>query len=212
MPPDTLAVPRAVFSIEDPWAFPPACRTVRMRRSTDGATPRLATSFAVYFDDSFLTVLYSAADDHVVETHLEHDGPLYEEDVFEAFLAPETLHRYFELEVNPRGTTFDAVIESPDGVRATMHADRDWNCEGLFAAVRKVVESDGAMSIDSVFRIPFASLGRSTPRDGERWRANFFRIDRHPRKGDEFSAWQPTMKSPPDFHVAAVFGTLSFRA
>ena len=207
---DTLAVPRAVFSIEDPWAFPPACQPVRMRRATDGATPRLATSLAVYFDDQYLTVLYAAADDLVVAALLEHDAPLYEEDVVEAFLAPETMRRYFELEANPRGTTFDALIDSPDGIRATMRADRAWDCEGLFVAVRKVVESDGAMSIDIVLRVPFAGLGRATPRDGELWRANFFRIDRHPRRGDEFSAWQPTMKTPPDFHVASAFGFLSF--
>jgi hypothetical protein len=91
-----------------------------------------------------------------------------------------------------------------------MQVDRGWDCEGLIAAVRVVTESDGAMSVDTLLRIPFASLGRSTPLDGERWRANFFRVDRHPRHGDEFSAWQPTMKIPADFHVPAAFGVLHF--
>ena len=210
MSPDTLEVPRAEFSTEDPWAFPPSCAPVRMRRATDGSTPRLATSVAAYRGDLFLTILYSSADDHVVATHLEHDAPLYEEDVVEAFLAPNSAQEYFELEVSPRGTTFDARIESPDGVRATMRADRAWTCDGLFAAVRKVVESDGTMSIDTVLRIPFASLDVPPPRAGDTWRANFFRIDRHPRRGDEFSAWQPTLRTPPDFHVVAAFGTLRF--
>lgn len=212
MPSDTLVVPRAAFSIEDPWAFPSACQPIRMRRATDGAAPRLATSFAVYFDDDFLTILYSASDDCVVATHLEHDAPLYEEDAVEAFLSPGAPHEYFELEVNPRGTTFDARIESPEGVRTTMKVDRGWDCVGLFAAVRKIVESDGAMSVDTVLRIPFPSLGRKRPEPGEAWRANFFRIDRHPRRGDEFSAWQPTMRTPPDFHVAGAFGILRFEA
>ena len=106
-----------------------------MRRATDGAAPRLATSFAAYYDSVFLTLLYSGADDHVVATHLEHDAPLYEEDVVEAFLAPA---------------------------------------------------------------------------EGEVWRANFFRIDRHPKLGDDFSAWQPTMRTPPDFHVVGAFGTIRF--
>jgi len=207
---DTLVVPRAGYSIEDPWAFPPNCRPIRMRRATDGATPRLPTSFTVYYDREFLTVLYSCTDDHVVANHLEHDAPLYEEDVVEAFLAPDSAHAYFELEVSPRGTVFDARIESPDGVRATMRADRSWTCEGLFAAVRRVVESDGSMSVDTVMRIPFSALQRSTPSQGDSWRANFFRIDRHPKRGDEFSAWQPTMKTPADFHVVGVFGTLRF--
>lgn len=207
---DTLSVPRAAFSIEDPWAFPSACHHVRMRRATDGAAPRLSTSFAAYYDSVFLTMLYSGADDHVVATHLEHDAPLYEEDVVEAFLAPATPTEYFELEISPRGTVFDARIESPDGVRQTMRADRGWTCDGLFAAVRKVVESDGSMSVDTVMRVPFSSLDRNAPAEGEVWRANFFRIDRHPKRGDEFSAWQPTMRTPADFHVVGAFGTIRF--
>jgi hypothetical protein len=207
---DTLVVPRAGFSIEDPWAVPPECRPVRMRRATDGAAPRLATSLTLYYDDRFLTLLYSGADDHIVASHLEHDAPLYEEDVVEAFLSPSSPQEYFELEVSPRATIFDARIESPDGVRNTMRADRAWTCQGLFAAVRKIVESDGAMSLDIVLRVPFAAFDRLTPAPDETWRANFFRIDRHPYVGDEFSAWQPTMKLPADFHIVAAFGTLRF--
>jgi hypothetical protein len=109
-----------------------------------------------------------------------------------------------------RETVVAVMIESPDGVRATMRVDRDWNCEGLTAAVRKVIETDGSATIDTVVRVPFASLGYSTPIAGESWRANFFRIDRHPTHGDEYSAWQPTHRSPADFHVSAAFGTLRF--
>lgn len=207
---DTLAIPRAEFSVEDPWRVPKVCHPVRMRRATDGFTPRLATSLAAYYDDRYLTLVYSAADDLIVATYLQHDDPLYEQDVVEAFLAPVTAKEYFEFEVSPRGTVFDARIESPDGVRSTMRGDRAWTCDGFFRAVRQVVESDGSMSVDTVMRVPFACMNRKTPAAGETWRANFFRIDRHPKKGDEYSAWQPTMKTPADFHVAAVFGTLRF--
>jgi hypothetical protein len=210
--PETLIVPRGSFDMEDPWTAPPACTPARLRRATDGAPPRLATSVAVWYDDAHLNVLFSAGDDHVEATLLAHDAPIYEEDVVEAFLSPgDDLTRYFELEVNPRGTIFDARIDSPDGTRQTMHVERDWTCEGLIATVRSVTESGGAASVDTLLRIPFAALGLSTPRSGATWRANFFRVDRHPRQGDEFSAWQPTLKNPPDFHVPAAFGTLRFR-
>ncbi|HEX7705028.1 MAG TPA: carbohydrate-binding family 9-like protein [Thermoanaerobaculia bacterium] len=210
MAPELLVVPEVELDLEQLWTTPAACRPARLRRSTDAAPPRLATSIAVWFDDTCLTVLFSATDDHVVATHLEHDAPLYEEDVFEVFLAPQSLERYFEIEVSPLGTLFDAVIDSPDGVRSTMKADRGWTCEGLTAAVRKVTESNGEQSIDTLVRIPFASLGRERPARGELWRANFFRIDRHPHYADEFSAWQPTLRTPPDFHVASFFGALRF--
>ena len=209
---ETLLVPRAEFDMEDLWSAPAACTPVRLRRATDAAPPRLATSVAAWFDAQHLSVLFSAGDDHIVATHFAHDAPLYQEDVVEFFFAPDELTRYYELEVSPRGTIFDARVYSPDGERATMQVDRAWNCADLIATVRIVTESDGSTTVDTLLRIPFASLGRATPDDGERWRANFFRIDRHPRLGDEFSAWLPTWKIPPDFHVPAVFGTLRFGA
>ena len=208
--PETLVIPRGAFDIEDPWSAPAACNPVRLRRSTDGAPPRLATSVAAWFDAEYLNVLFSGGDDHIEASHLVHDAPLYEEDVVEVFLSPEETTRYFELEVSPRGTIFDARITSPDGERATMHVDRAWTCEGLIATVRKVTESNGASTVDTLLRIPFASLHRETPKDGETWRANFFRIDRHDGHGDEFSAWQPTLRNPADFHVPAAFGALRF--
>lgn len=207
---ETLDIPRAVFDAEEPWTAPAGTEPVRLRRSTDGGTPRLATSIAVWFDDEYLTVLFSAADDHLEATLYEHDASLYEEDVVEVFLAPDRLTRYFELEVSPRGTMFDALIESPHGVREGLRADRGWTCEGMWAAVRSMTESDGSTTVDTVLRIPFSALGRDKPKDGETWRGNFFRIDRHPQQGDEYSSWQPTHKDPADFHVAAAFGTLRF--
>jgi Carbohydrate-binding family 9 len=208
---ETLVVSRAPFDIEEPWSAPAAARTVRLRRATDGTTPRLATSVAIWYDNECLSILYSFADDHIVARHFAHDAALYDEDVVEAFLSPETASEYFELEVSPRGTIFDARISSPDGVRQSMHVDRDWTCEGLMATIRAVTELDRGMSLDVLLRVPFSSLGRSVPAAGETWRANFFRIDRHPEKGDEFSAWQPTLREPADFHVTAAFGTLSFQ-
>ena len=130
-----IVVRRRELSIEEPWSVPDGISLTPLRRATDGAEPRLATQIAVYRDDEFLNVLFIANDDHIVATHLDHDAPLYEEDVVEIFVAPERITEYFELEVNPLGTTFDARIESPDGVRTTMRADLEWNANGLFAAI-----------------------------------------------------------------------------
>jgi hypothetical protein len=206
-----LVVPFAHFSIEEPWEVPAVCGRVELRRATDGAPARQQTSAAVYFDDEMLTIVFAGVDDRVVATHRQHDAPLYEEDVVEVFLARARLEEYFEIEVNPLATTFDARIESPDGVRSTMKTDLGWTCEGLFAGVRRDSGRMAGATFAVVMRIPFASLGRTAPADGETWRGNLFRIDRDPALADEFLAWQPTMRTPPDFHVPAAFGTLRFQ-
>ena len=205
MPPQTLFVRRAAFSIEDPWAVPPRSQRVPLRRATDGAPPRLLTEVVVFADDERLNVLFLSKDEGIVATHLLHDAPLYDEDVVEIFLSPAMPTRYYEIEINPLGTTFDARIDSPDGTRATMRADNGWECASLFAAVRKTLDAT-----DTIIRIPFASLDARMPRGGEEWRGNFFRIDRSAAHGDEFSAWQPTLKNPADFHVTSAFGRLVF--
>jgi alpha-galactosidase len=200
---ETLPIPRGEFNIEDPWGVPPECEPVSLRLAKDGLPPRLATSVAVFYDDEALTAIFDARDDAVVATHLEHDAQLWEEDVVEVFLAPRALTEYFEVEVNPLGTTFDARIESPDGDRATMRVHLAWTAEGLLTAIRRA----GGRA-ETLIRIPFASLG-GAPKRGDEWRGNFFRVDRS-AAGDEYSAWQPSMRNPPDFHVPGAFGRLVF--
>lgn len=190
--------------MEDPWAVPQGCERIALRRSTDGTEPRLHTDIVVYADDEYLNVLFQSEDDGVVATHLQHDAPLYEEDVVEMFLAPSTPRRYFEIEVNPLGTTFDAAVDSPDGVRSTMKVDLAWECPNLFAAIRKMPGR-----LETIVRVPFACFG-ARPAAGTEWQGNFFRIDRSKSRGDEYTAWQPTMKNPADFHVAAAFGRIVF--
>lgn len=199
---------RRGHDLEEPWRIPEGTATVPLVQSGNGSPCRLLSEFSAYHDDAVLYVVFRCADDHVVATMLEHDAPLWQEDVVEVFLAPDVLTRYYEIEVNPLGTTFDAVVESPNGERETMSIDTGWTCKGLRASIRRVTEGDVVM-VDTMLAIPFASVDRGAPVAGETWRANVFRIDRSPR-GDMFAAWSPTGKKPPDFHVAARFGTFRF--
>src|SRR5437764_553034 len=150
-----MLIPRAEFTIEDPWSVPPGCTPIALRRATDGAAPRLATRLALFHDGECLTALFLGEDDGVHATYLRHDEPLWKEDVVELFLAPERPSRYFEIEINPLGTTFDAVIDSPDLDRATMTTDLAWTCQRLFASVRTP-----PASLDVVVAVPLATLGR----------------------------------------------------
>jgi cellulose/xylan binding protein with CBM9 domain len=147
-----------------------------------------------------LVVRFDGRDEGAVATLRGRDEPLWSEDVYEVFLSPyEPPSVYFEFEVNPLGTLYDARIESPDLARATMRVDVPWNLAG-FAARARV--RPGRWS--SIVTIPLAPLAPAEiPRT---WRANFFRIDRSAT--DEFSAWSPTHADPPNFHVPAKFGFL----
>lgn len=204
-----VAVRRGTFTAADPFDAAPSAEIFALVRSSDGGKPLLPTTCSVRYDDRALYAHFIAIDDHRVATYRNHDDPLWEEDVVEVFLSPETLTRYFEFEVSPAGATFDAAVFSPDGARATMTVDRNWDCAGLQVFQQLVHDTADSWEWHTLLVIPFESLGRTTPVAGETWRANFFRVDRHTR-GDEYSAWQATLKTPPDFHVPSAFGTIVF--
>jgi hypothetical protein len=181
-----------------------ALSPIRLTDARTGAPARLATSVRIAVRGSALCVRFDARDEGVVATLRDRDAPLWTEDVCEVFLAPDDSNpprRYYELEVNPLGALFDARVDSPDGNRATMTVDPSWDCAGLVA---RASSRPGHWSAS--LTIPLGSLcaGPVPPR----WRANFYRIDRGERGGDEFTAWSPTLADPPDFHVPERFGIL----
>jgi hypothetical protein len=202
---------RAPFSMTRPWTTPPGVERVLLRRAEDGTPLRLKSYAGCYRDDERLFILFEMEDEPSVHaTMRERDAELWREDVVEIFIAPENDTRYFEVEVSPRGTLFDALISSPDRQRATMVTDRDWSCAGLSALIRRErTARSHLVQMHVLVVIPFAGLSRENPAKGEEWRVNFYRIDRG-SSGDEFAAWSPTFADPPDFHLPARFGILRF--
>jgi hypothetical protein len=175
--------------------------SVPLRRASDGAHPKLPTALRVGLRAGILAVRFDGKDDGVVATKTRHDDQLWQEDVYEVFLSPEDPpHVYYEFEVNPLGTRFDARIESPLLTRPTICVDVEWGCPGFRARVRR---RPGSWSAS--LRIPLAALTRAGPLPRQ-WKANFFRVDRG--ASDEYSAWSPLFRDPPDFHDARRFGTL----
>lgn len=176
---------------------------VRLRDARTGGAARLATAVRAGLRAAALCIRFDGRDAGVVATLRERDAPLWTEDVFEVFLAAEDPpRRYFEFEVNPLGAIFDARVESPELVRASMRVDASWDCAGLSA---RVTLRPGRWS--ALLTIPLEPLfGPEAP---ERLRANFTRIDRGDE--DEYSAWSPTFAEPADFHVPERFGVLRLR-
>lgn len=174
-----------------------------MSDAATGASPRWKTAVRVGLRGGALLVRFDGRDGGVVATKTRRDDALFEEDVFEVFLTPHDPPTvYYEFEVNPLGTLFDARIESPRLRRPTICVDVEWNCPGFRARVDRRVASWSAR-----LTIPLAPLApEGLP---SFWRANFFRIDRGGGAApDEYSSWSP-VGAPPDFHRADRFGVLT---
>lgn len=176
----------------------------------DGSGPAVQqTRVRVCWDDEALYVRFDCEDRDAWGTYRRRDDPIYEEEAVEVFLAPgaEDPTRYFEFEVSPLGTVFDARIHNPTSQRIDLTGDPSWDCPGLRWAAGRLQERQDWWA---ALAIPWAGL---LPSGGQPaiWRANFYRIER-PRAGadtePEFSAWSPTLTRPADFHKPARFGVI----
>ena len=183
-----LSVPRVAHSIrvdgdlhKAPWT---QLAPIALAPSHGRATPRgfQSTALRVCHDGERLYVAFDCEDGAIVATHRGRNAPIYEEDVVEAFLAPGgDPRRYFELETSPRDAWFEARVESPDGRRDDDARRPRLGLRRLRArGARHRLAASGDWSAE--WAIPFASLGVAAPRAGDRWRANFFRIDQARRR------------------------------
>lgn len=217
-----LVVPRIAARIpidgdlnKAPWTrlAPTPLAASHGRDPSNAARSVQPTALRLCHDGERLYVAFDCADRDVWGSYEGRNHPIYEEEVVEAFLAPgRDPRRYFELESSPRGAWWEGVIDNPDGQRASMRTDLDWVCAGWERALRvrgtlgERDDVDEGWSVE--WAIPFAALGAAPPQPGERWRANFHRIER-PRGGaPEFSSWAPTFAEPAEYHLPARFGVL----
>lgn len=192
-----------------PWEPPYGASSVALVDSTTGSSGRLRTDLTVFRDSHRLLALFSMEDDELHASIYGRDAPLWREDVVEIFLQPGEAGVYYEFEASPNGSLFDARVVFPGPTRETMSVDVGWDCTGFTSMIRRVSNPSGEGTLEVLIGIPFSCLDVSSPRSGERWRANFYRIDRSSH-GDMYAAWSPTLTPDPDFHVPARFGTLVF--
>lgn len=183
-----------------------AARAVRLVSSTGKPQRLQPTTLRACWSDTYLYVGFRCTDKEIKATFMKRDEPLYNEDVVEVFLSlPGDLTHYFELEFSPNNVIFDAKVVNP-GDRKYMTVDTSWNCDDLQCAVKKESGARAWWSVEVA--VPFACLDTKTPTPGDRWRANFYRIDY--ATPPEFSAWSPTLTPTPNYHVPSRFGWLEF--
>lgn len=218
--PKSTIVPRidAVITIdglldEQPWQK--AARLAPFVRHDTMEPARAGTEVRVWYDEAALYLGWTCEDGDIQATFTQRDSRFWEEEVVEFFVTPGALDRYFELQWNPLGSTFDAIISNelgPDGRSKQFKGDWSYTAADMTFAVK--VEGSVQNSTDRdqrwtvEVRIPFADLEVDTPARGEVWRGNFYRFNRDRDRETEQLSWSPTIW--PGFHQPARFGYLRF--
>jgi len=169
------------------------------------------TSFKVLYSNKGLYCLFRCEDSIITATLKGDYLNLFNEDVVEVFLRPDTtLPAYFEYELSPLNFELPILILNNkgnamgwkpwlySGVRKTRHAVK----------VNEKNYKNKRFTWTAEMFIPFAllqPLGNVPPKKGTQWRANFYRIDYD--RNPVFYGWHLTRKS---FHDPERFGILEF--
>ena len=170
--------------------------------STELLEPRQTQVYATYDNDKFYVAFTSPVRQGTSLTAnvKSRDGRLYRDDAIELFLAPDPGNRdattaYYHFVGNSAGIQLDG-----------KGMDNTWDCSWQYACnVGRTVDAHGTWSTvwTAELAIPFASLARTTPADGETWGVNFCRDWQSPQA---YTSWAPTLS----FHDQSRLGTLIF--
>jgi hypothetical protein len=147
--------------------------------------PRHRTRVKMLWDDEALYIAAEVDEPHVWATLTQHDAVIFHDNDFEVFLDPDgDNHLYAELELNALNTTWDLLLTKPykDGGKAV----NGWEVIGLKTAVHvdgtlnDPRDTDRGWTVE--IRWPWAGLKELTgvrvpPRDGDKWRINFSRVE-----------------------------------
>jgi hypothetical protein len=181
----------------------------------DAGREREKTTVRAWYDEKALYLGWTCADADIQATFTARDSKFWEEEVVEFFVTPGSLTRYFELQWNPLGGVFDAIITNELNERGVSRKfDGDWSftAKGMKSAVRVKGTVGNSNDKDEFWQvevmIPFADLGQSAPKPGDVWRANFYRFNRTKNLPAELLSWSPTRL--PGFHQPTRFGYIEF--
>ena len=182
----------------------------------DGSRPgREPTHVRAWYDDAALYLGWTCLDSDIQATFTARDSKFWEEEVVEFFLTAGDLTRYFELQWNPLGGVFDAIITNnldERGVSKKFDGDWSYTANTMRSAVKVKGTVGNASDRDEYWqvevRIPFADLNQPTPKPGAVWRANFYRFNRGNGLPVEQLSWSPPIL--PGFHQPSRFGYLEF--
>ena len=175
---------------DDPWSL---AETITWGPS------RYLTRFRGLWTDTAMFVRFDAADDEPWHTMTNRDDHIWEEEVVEIFLDPESKGiDYAELEISPANVVCDLIVRRP---WPNLRSDPAWHIRDLETRVVPWRDREsGPSGWTALAKIPWSGLlpiasdVAVPPRAGSVWAFNVYRIKRpggpsKPEEGVILAAW-----------------------
>ena len=187
--------------------------TGNFHNNTGGGEPGKTTKVRIVYDDSNLYIGFECQDPDAASTITGRDSPVSDEEYVAAYIDADCdSTTYVLIEVAPTGAMSDAfVVTGKDGSETKVL--RDWDSDRLRASV-SVYGGGARPGTDDRFwtvemAIPFKDFltaPHTPPLSGQRWRADFFRVELTGAR--EYYAFAPTESG--SFHKPGRFAWLIF--
>lgn len=188
--------------------------------AVDGKKMQQQTRVRLKQENNYLIVAFECNNDPYWQqsTYTEHNSALWNQEVFELFIAEgsDTPTRYLEIEINPTNALFVGWVENPTGEGDAMVLTMIPYEE---AGIRHQITHTTADSWQGELHIPMALIASNHTHRPATYRLNFYRIIQLiPQKSPDwqcsadnasFQCLSSTMSgNPPRFHRPDSFGTL----
>ena len=172
------------------------------------------TTVYLLYDNKYLYIAGMMEDKDIIATVKEHDGNVWNDDVFEIFIKPE-FHspHYYEIDINPLGTIFDAFFPRkragfPRFVKYSSAAEVATKIKGTLNNWKDI---DTGWGIE--VKIPFSAFSQTTdvPQPNTVW---YFAICRYDysvylKRGRELTSSAKLRRA--DFHIYYDYDKLVFK-
>lgn len=145
------------------------------------------TEGRILWSNEYLYVGFKAYDRDIWGYFTERDSKTYFEDVLEIFIKPDLKTKfdsYYNFEINPLGTVYDAFNVKKDAGGEEAHRWARWNCQGLKVGIKIEGTLNNCEDEDKYWQmevaIPFASLhtlNGKVPQTGAMWKFHLARYD-----------------------------------
>jgi len=212
---------------EPSWRSAPATEAFIDIEGGDRPKPRFSTRARMLWDDRYFYVTAEMEEPHVWATLTKRDSVIFHDNDFEIFIDPDGDRQdYYELEINALNTVWDLLL--PKTYKDGGKARNEWDIEGLRTAVHIDGTLNDAGDLDRGWSvelaIPWKALAEyahkpAPPRDGDRWRINFSRVEwRHeivdgayrkiPGTKEDNWVWSP--QGAIDMHRPEMWGIVKF--
>lgn len=179
-----------------------------------GAAGSFDARAQVLYDAQAFYCAFRVTDDHLKSSFRKPDDHLWEQDTVEVMFDPDgDAHNYFELQVSPRGVTFDTRYDAPRDPRPFGHVDWSSHVEAAVAVQGTIDDAEPDQGYTVEMRVPWSAFAAgqppaSAPSAGATWRINFFVMDARER-GQRAVGWSAPRVG--DFHTLAKFGRVVFQ-